>query len=65
VVWALIVRRRVIGLAVVCVVMRLRVERVVAVVANAARSWVVIVVIVAASIWNILYRVLGLVSDCL
>jgi hypothetical protein len=58
-------RRRIVGLVVVCVVVRLRVERVVAVVANSAWSWVVIVVIIACGVGNVFYRVLCIVvSPC-
>jgi hypothetical protein len=59
---ALVVRSRVVGLAVVCIVMRLRVEGVVAVVAHTARSRIVIIVVGASSVGNVLYRILGDVS---
>jgi hypothetical protein len=62
VMWILGVRSRVVGLVVVCVVMRLGIERVVAVVADAAGPRVVVVVVVACGIGNVLYRILRAVS---
>jgi hypothetical protein len=58
--WALVVRRRVVRLVVVRIVMRLRIERVIAVVS--LRSWVVIILVGASCVWDVLYRVLYILS---
>jgi hypothetical protein len=58
---ALIMLSRLVGLVVVCVVVRSRVERVVAV--ESLRSWIIFVVIVACCVGNVLYRVLRFALD--
>lgn len=59
---ALIVRRGVIGLGVVCIVMRLGVEGVIA--AMTARLRAVVIMIVVGSVWDVFYRILLLSAIC-
>jgi hypothetical protein len=55
---ALVVGRRLVGLVVVGIVVRVGIQRVVAVVTNASGARIVVVVVVARSVGNVLYRVL-------
>lgn len=57
---ALVVRRGIVGLVEVCIVMRLRVEGVIAAVALGMR--IVVVVVVVGPVGNVFYRILAVVS---
>ena len=58
----LVVGSGIVWLVVVCIVMRLRIEGVVAVMADTAWSWVVIVVVVSCRVRDVFYGILRVIS---